>query len=288
MRIETDPIVKVAPVHLVLSELPLLSMTKLIQNDAFSKLDLPRIIPVEIVEENQYRWSIGVTARRFLTNPFATAEIGEDYRLRTSYFNVNVPISKRIGKHISIKSGLLFYKAKIDLSLLFEETYSESMPSESFTASLKDRSRLGALSINENESEINVIFSNDVDLVDGEILKVRAEIPVRLTAFSIPFSMMYTIQNKRFSYKLEAGISIDLFNVSIPNVELEAFNTSGRLVTQSVMFKPLSGLEVGGSLYFGAGINYELSKNSFGSFSLIVEPSDIKFTALELGLHHRF
>lgn len=240
--------------------------------------------------QNKSRWELGLALSQFNKKPewIITDLLNEDdmYTMQSSQIGFNASISKLVSNRFSYTTGIMYNHLDFDLTILDNQNFGDEITIETLKKRIKDFVRVGNLSVNGNGRDINIEFLDENDLSKGDILNLRAEFPINLNLYQIPFILNYRYIKHKWEWNASGGMSIDLVRVRVNNINVDV-SKNGISTIKPVEIEPISDTSLTGSLYIGTGFKYEVyPKLSLGLLSR-VDLTDLRLSKYDFGIYYK-
>ncbi|MFK7807416.1 MAG: hypothetical protein AB8F74_06380 [Saprospiraceae bacterium] len=274
---------------LVLSNFPTLSLTlKEEEKDAAEKM----IIHPAKQWRNRPRWEIGISHSPFVINPKwvvedGDLEEGEEYNLGIKYRNINIPVMRRFDRRFSLSSGISLAQLKLDFNFSTEEEYIMSNSEADIRELIRESSTTGTVTIDDESSDVSVVFRPDANLMNGDTITVKGFVPIDLRLIQIPVLFNYHFGKRRWEGIIHAGAGLDYFHGTIKDVNIEVYKDED-LVSEPLNFESINDSEFGFSLYLGAGVKYHITNRFNLGFSTKLDFTELLLSRHEIGIYYGF
>ncbi len=239
------------------------------------------------------RWEIGLSHAPFVSNPFNLANSDEElnenesYYLNSIYDNVNIYINHGLNRKMSLTSGLMYSKLKIQLDFTDAELYESSSSTDDLAARISNSIHAGSLFINDKKSDVNITFKPGVILQAGDTLAYAGMVPIKIDGIQIPFLFNYHLSRGKFEWVTTAGFSIDMFNIAIDEVAIDVFRKQ-ELISEEVNFNTLSVRESEFTLYLGGGLKYHIGRHINLGAAVRLDLAALVFSRYDFGVYYSF
>lgn len=251
----------------------------------------PTIIPIKRKRQLK-KWEIGLSHSPFMfkwVNLLTTDSLpeGEELSFDIGYKNINLPISRRLGRRWSLSSGIALSRIKACVNFSSNNfVYDANQPDPDWTSILREQTNTIFINTSTLE-ELEINLSPDVNLVDGDSLELIGKIPVQLSFVQVPLILNYHFGKKRLEGLVHAGI---YFNYMHERVRDVGFNLlmEDQIISESTNIDPYSDNYFAITPIIGFGLKYHLSDHFNLGVSTKIELFAPPLSRFEIGAYYSF
>ncbi len=241
------------------------------------------------------KWELGLAHSRvlllskFLWTDTDSLNANEKITVDIKSFSANLSITRRVSKRWSFTSGINFVEAVILPTFEVEEIHEEEIGDASFRRVLTDKIPVGSIVINDLSTELNVQLKPGVTLSEGEKLFITGSLPLKIGMVQVPFIANFHMGKRKSKFEtiLHSGFSIDYMWASIDEEDISVFRND-ILITEPLVFDPISIAEFGLSAYVGAGFRYHLNDHWNIGVSTMLDVTSLILSRANFGIYHGF
>ena len=273
-----------------LATLPILN-PEVIEKNKETDFNVASITPIKRKRQLK-KWEIGLSHSPFIINwkNLLTAdslEAGEEMNFSINYQNINLPISRRLGKRWSLSSGIALSRIKACIDYSSKNfIYDANQSDPDWTASLREQTNSQFINTTTLEDlDINIL--PDVNLIDGDSLEMFGKIPVQFSFIQVPLVINYHFGKKRLEGLIHAGFYLNYLNESVKNVNFSLLKED-QLVAQSLNVDPYSEHYFEVTPIIGFGTKYHFSDQFNMGVSAKIELFAPPFSRFEIGAYYSF
>ncbi len=238
------------------------------------------------------KWEIGLSHSPFIFNwknllKADSLEEGEEINFSINYKNLNLPISRRLGRRWSLSSGIALSQIKACIDYNSNNIiYDANLADPDWTASFREQTNSQYIN-NSIFEEFNITILPDANLMDGDNLDLVGKIPIQLNFIQVPIILNYHFGKKRLEGLIHTGIYLNYLNERVRNVNFSLLK-EGQVIAQSLNIDPYSDHYFAVTPIIGFGAKYHFSDHFNIGVSTKIELFAPPLSRFEIGAYYSF
>lgn len=230
---------------------------------------------------------IGVSSQLFFLNLLEGVNLDDsedgtvvfDGRFR----NLNFKYAKWIGRKWSISTGINFADLALNLDIDTDIVYDEV----EFGQDINSQYGEVINSDNIGNAATPVMFKSGVELVNGDVVRLRGNVDLGLRVIQVPIILNYHWYNKRFEFYTGLGFALESAWAREENANFNIFEND-ILITEPSSPSDFYEQYFSYSYYVKLGTKFNFNKQINFDTALNILANDIIFSSVEFGLHYRW
>lgn len=230
----------------------------------------------------------GVSTQYFVLNMVEGADLDESDN-GTVFFdgrfvNLNLKFAYWIGRKWSISTGINYGDILLNLDLDTDFEYNEDDFQQDISS---EYNGVFSKEYNSGGNGSPVVLKPGVELMNGDVVRLKGQVDLGLRAIQIPFILNYHWYNKRFEFYTGLGFAVESIWAREENLDFNLLDNNILLTepsTQNDSFDHYFDYSFYGKL--GTKFNFNKQINFDAAISILA--NDVAFSGLEFGLHYRW
>ncbi len=231
---------------------------------------------------------VGISTQYFLLNALEGIDLDETENgtvfFDGRFINLNLEYARWIGRKWSITTGITYGDILLNLDIDTDFIYDENDFVQDINSEYND---VFDKSNNTNSNDSPVVLSPGVELLTGDVVRLKGSVDLGLRAIQIPFILNYHWYNKRFEFYMGAGFTLESIWARENNIDFNLYDNN-ILLTEPSTQVDLSEHYFDYSIYGKLGTKININKRLNFDTAISILANDAAFSGLEFGLHYRW